>query len=176
MVSRFTILAQSSSGIGALGVDGKAFVIQLITFILAFFVLKRYAFQPIIKVLNERRATIEQGVKLGEQMQKEQAEMEAKVEQALRDSRVKADEIISGAQATARASIKEAEDKAKQKADNMLKSAEERIVQETARARHQLEKEVVGLVADTAEAVIKEKVDAKKDASLIERSMKEQRA
>ena len=39
-----------------LGVDGKAFVIQLITFVLAYLVLRRYAFGPILKVLRERRA------------------------------------------------------------------------------------------------------------------------
>lgn len=162
----------SSSGIGALGVDGKAFVIQLITFALAFLVLRRYAFKPILKLLNERRETIESGVKLGEKMQKEQAAMEAKVEETLHQARQEADGIIAGAQGTAREVVRQAEDKARDKADDILKSADARIVQDTARARKQLEGELVGLISDATEAIIEEKVDAKKDAALIERAMR----
>jgi len=164
--------ADSSSGIGALGVSGQAFVIQLITFILAYLVLRRWAFGPIIKILRERRETIESGVKLGEQMQKAKAELEAQVDEVLHDSRQQADGIIAGAQDTARQTIREAEDKAREKAAGILKEAEERVVQDTARARQQLEKELVGLISEATEAIIEEKVDAKKDAQLIDRALK----
>ena len=70
-----TQFADSTSGIGALGLDWKAFIIQLITFVLAFFILKRYAFVPIGKIMQQRRETIESGVKLGEKMQKDQIEL-----------------------------------------------------------------------------------------------------
>jgi F-type H+-transporting ATPase subunit b len=166
--------AENASGIGALGVDGKAFVIQLITFVLAFFVLRRYAFTPIGKVLRERRDTIEKGVQLGEQMQREKAELETKIEQLLHEARQEADGIISNARDAGRQAIREAEDKAKEKAAGVLTEAESRIEQETQRARKALEKELVGLVADATEAVLGEKVDAQKDAQLINRALKEQ--
>lgn len=176
MIASFTQFAETSSGIGALGIDGKAFVIQLITFVLAFLVLKRYAFKPIGKVLTERRETIESGVKLGEEMQKERAKLDDKVEKILQDTRKEADGIIAGAQEDARQTVREAEDKAREKAAGILKEADSRIDQDTARARKQLEKELVGLVSDATEAIIGEKVDAKKDAQLIERALKEQKA
>ncbi len=169
-----TYFGESSSGIGALGFDGKAFLIQLITFVLAFLVLKRFAFKPILKVMAERRQTIESSVKLGEQMQKEQAEMEDKVAKIMQETRQQTDGIIAGANDTAKQMIREAEDKAKAKAAGVLKDAESRIAQDTARARQQLQKELVGLVSDATEAVIGEKVDALKDAQLIERVLKEQ--
>lgn len=172
MVQLVTHFAESSSGLGALGVDGQAFVIQLITFVLAFLVLRRYAFKPILKVLNERRETIENGVKLGEKMKQEEAKMEAKVEAALHEARQQADGIIAGAQDTGRQAVREAEEKARAKAAGIINEAESRIEQETARARKQLEKEVVGLISDATEAIIDEKVDAKKDAALIERALK----
>lgn len=171
-----TNFAAETSGIGALGIDGKAFVIQLITFLLAFVILKKYAFTPMGKILNERRETIESGVKLGEEMKQENEKLEAKVAEILQQTRVEADGIISGAQDAARQTIREAEDKAREKAAGILKEADSRIDQDTARARKQLEKELVGLVSDATEAIIGEKVDAKKDAQLIERALKEQRA
>ncbi len=162
----------SSSGIGALGFSGQAFLIQLITFILAYLVLRRYAFGPIINVMKRRRETIESSVKLAEQLQKEQVELEKKVEKMLHETRQKADGIIAGAQDAARQTIREGEEKARTKAAGVLTEAESRITQDTARARKQLEKEMVSLVSDATEAIIQEKVDTKKDAALIERSLR----
>ena len=171
----FTIFAaEEASGLGALGVDGGAFIVQLITFGLAFLVLRRYAFGPILKIMAERRETIEGGVRLGEEMRKEKAKLAGQVENALHQARQQADEIISQANDTSRQTIREAEEKAKAKAAGVLEAAESRIVQDTARARQQLEKELVGLISDTTEAVLGEKVDAKKDTQLIERALKEQ--
>jgi F-type H+-transporting ATPase subunit b len=167
-----TTLAQSTSGIGALGFDLKAFVIQLVTFLLALWILKRYAFGPILKVLQQRRQTIEEGVSLGEKMREEESDMQDKVEEAINEARVKADGIIADAENSAKEAIKEAELKAQEKADNLMKSAEASITQATARARVELEKQMVNLVAEATEAVIKEKVDAKKDAALIEKALR----
>jgi F-type H+-transporting ATPase subunit b len=176
MLSSLTTFGQTSTGIGALGFDGKAFLIQLLTFLLALWVLKRYAFKPILKVLDDRRETIERGVKLGEQMEKAKAELEAKIDKVLRDSRTQADEIISNAEATARAAIREAEEAAKQKAENILKAGETQLVQEAAKMRQSIEKEVVELVAETTGAIIREKIDTKKDGELIKQALKEQQA
>jgi F-type H+-transporting ATPase subunit b len=176
MFTGLTNFAEGSSGIGALGVDGKAFIIQLVSFVLAFLVLKKWAFGPIVHMMNERRKTIESGVELGEQMKKERAELEKKIEQTLHEARQEADGIIAQAQEASRTAIREAEDKARDKAAGILKEAEERIATETARARKKLEGELVGLISDATEAIIGEKVDAKKDAQLIDRALQEQKA
>lgn len=166
----------SSSGLGALGVDGKAFIIQLITFVLAFLVLKKWAFKPITKMLDERRKTIEAGVNLGEQMKKDQVALEAKVAQELAKARTEADGIIASAEETSRQTIRDAEGKAADKAAAIVREGEERAASEMTRARKKLETEIVGLVSDATEAIIGEKVDATKDAALIDRALKGQKA
>jgi F-type H+-transporting ATPase subunit b len=176
LTSLLTQFAESSSGIGALGIDVEAFIIQLITFLLAFWVLEHFAFKPIVKIMRQRRETIENGVKLGEKMKQEEAKLAAQVDETLHKARQEADQIIATAQDSGRDAIREAEEKARQKADGIVAEAESRIVQETARARKQLESEVVGLISDATEAIIDEKVDAKKDAQLIERALKERQA
>lgn len=171
-LTTFASSEAGASGIGALGVDFKAFLIQLITFILAFLVLRRFAFGPIVKLLNERRDIIESGVKLGEEMKKERARLDDQVEKELHNARVEADGIISSAHDTGKSAIREAEEKAREKAAAVLADAETKIAQDTARARKGLEKELVGLISEATEAIIGEKVDAKKDASLIEKALK----
>lgn len=176
MNSLFTQFAaaeeQATSGLGALGVDWKAFVIQLVTFLLAFLVLKRFAFKPILRVLNERHELIESGVTLGEQMRQEEEKLAAKVEKTMQDARAKADGIIADAEEAAKVAGAELEAKAKKKADSLVAEAEDRIAQDTKRARAELEGELAGLVVEATEAIIDEKVDAKKDAQLIEAALR----
>lgn len=174
-VTYFASEAAAESGIGALGVDGKAFLIQLVTFVLAFWVLKKYAFGPIVKIMNQRRKTIEDGVNLGEQMKKEKAELDATKAEELAKARSEADGIIAAANETSRQTVREAEDKARAKAEGIMKEADTRIAADTQRARKQLEGELVTLISEATETIIGEKVDAQKDAALIDRALKEQR-
>ena len=182
MTSLITTFAQAEghaeevSGIGTLGVSLSSFLIQLATFVLVFLVLRKWAFGPILKVLNQRRETIENGVKLGEQMRKEKAELEKTVAKELHEARVKADSIVADADASARDAIREAEEKAQEKAAVIVKEGKVRGEQEVVRARKELESELVGLISDATETIIGEKVDAKKDSALIDRALKESRA
>ena len=163
--------AESSSGIGALGISGSSLVIQLITFVLAYLVLRKFAFGPILRVLNDRRTTIEKGVLLGEEMQKERVELSRKVEEELYKARAEADGILAEAQDVAKSTIRDAEDKARGKAAGIVKDAETNAEQAIVRARKALESELVGLISDATEAIIDEKVDAKKDAQLIDKAL-----
>lgn len=176
MVHAVAQFADSSSGLGSLGIDGKAFIIQLVTFLLAFWVLKRWAFGPIVKFMEQRRKTIEDGVLLGEQMKKDKAALEAKVADTLAKARNEADGIIAEANDAARQTVREAEEKAAAKAAVIVKEGQERAAGEMVRARKQLEGQIVGWVSDATEAIIGEKVDASKDAGIIERALKEQQA
>jgi F-type H+-transporting ATPase subunit b len=168
-----TQFADSSSGLASLGIDGKALIIQLVTFLLAFWVLQHWAFKPIVRLMEQRRKTIEDGVSLGEQMKKEKAELEAKVASELASARTKADGIVAAAEDAGRDAIREAEGKAHDKAEGIIAEANERTVQDVARARKQLESELVGLISDATEAIIDEKVDGQKDASLIDKALRE---
>jgi len=174
MLSVVTQFGDSASGIGALGLNLTSFLIQLGTFIIAFLVLRKWAFKPILKVLNDRRETIEKGVSLGEKMQKEQAEMEQKVAQALREARTQADKIIADASASGHQIISDAETKAKEKSEAIITAAEDRIDQNLKLARAKLEKDLAGLVAEATEAIIDEKIDTQKDAVLIDKALKGQ--
>lgn len=162
----------SSSGLGALGVNGGDFLIQIITFVIVLLILKKFAFKPILKIMDERRKLIDNGVKLGEQMKIKSAKLEDEISEKLREARASADKIISDAQQDARELVQSAEENAKQKVDQISAEAQERIKRETAQARKQLEGELVGLISEATEAIIDEKVDIKKDAELIDKALR----
>jgi F-type H+-transporting ATPase subunit b len=170
ILSNFSDVNQS--GLGALGVNAGAFLIQIISFIIVFLVLKRFAFKPILKIMDDRRKLIESGVNLGEDMKKKSAELEEEVEKKLREAREAADEIIESANQDAREMLAKAEEDTKAKVDQITKDAQERIKLDTARARKELEGDLVGLISEATEAIIGEKVDSKKDAELIDKVLR----
>jgi len=167
--------AESGSPLAALGVDLKSFIFQLITFVLFFMILKKFAFKPITEKLAERRKVIDDGVRMGLKMEKEKAKLDEQVAGAMRDARHEADKIIANANKEARDVIREAEKTAQRKVDAMMTDAEERMAEEAAQARRKVEKELVGLVSEATETIVGEKVDATKDAELVKRAMKGQK-
>ena len=155
-----------------LGLSLSAFLIQLITFILVFFILKRFAFTPIVKLLDKRHKVIDEGVRHGLEMEKEKTKLEQETAKIIREARHDADTLIGDAQKEGREIVREAEKSAHKKSEIMLKDAEARINEEADQARRKLEREITGLVSEATEAVVEEKIDAKKDADLIDRAIK----
>ena len=164
--------AASGSPLAALGVDLKSFIFQIITFVLVFLLLKKFAFKPISKLLTERRKTIDDGVKMGLQMEKEKAKFDEKLAHTMRDARVEADKVIANAHKEARDVVRAAEKVASRKAEVMLTDAEVRIEAESERAKLALEKDIIGLISEATEAIVGEKVDMKKDGEIINKILK----
>ena len=168
----FAVEETQSSGIGALGISPSAFLIQLISFVIVFLLLKKFAFTPIVKLLEERRKTIENGVKAGQEFAKERAKMEKEHTEIVREARREADKIVANAHKEARDVIRDAEKVAARKSETMISDAEVRIHEETERAKRGLEKDIIGLVSEVTEAVVGEKIDAKKDGQIIDKILK----
>ncbi|GAC1391794.1 MAG: F0F1 ATP synthase subunit B [Candidatus Saccharimonadales bacterium] len=168
-----TDLGSNASGISALGISFGAFIIQLITFVFIFLLLKRFAFKPILKVLEDRRHTIDDGVTMGQKLEKERARLDEEVAKVMREARHEADRIIANGHKESREILRDAEKASQRKTEAMIADAELRIQEDAAQARRGLEKEIVSLISDATEAIVGEKVDPKKDAALIDKVLKD---
>lgn len=167
--------AEEATGLGALGVSLEAFIIQLFTFVLVFLLLKRFAFKPIGNMLEKRRQTIDDGVRLGQKLEREREKLDQEAAKVTREARHEADRIIANGHKEAREILRDAEKAANRKADAMLADAEARIHEETEQAKRKLEKDIVGLVSEATEAIVGEKVDPKKDAEIIEKVIRKRK-
>jgi F-type H+-transporting ATPase subunit b len=165
------MFASEGGGIAALGVDGKALILQIITFVLVFFLLKKFALSKIIDQLEKRARTINDGVKLGLEMQKAKDELEVKTEEILRKAREQADKIIAAGHADAKELVKAAEAAAAHKTEALLTDAHAKIEEDMVKARKKLEQDMLELVGEATEAVIGEKLDSRKDSAIIERAL-----
>lgn len=163
--------AKSAGGIAALGVDAKALVLQIVTFVIVFLILKKFAFHKIIAALAQRQETINKGVELGEEMERRKKRFDEEAAKIMHKAREEADRVISAGHQEAGALLKQAEADGARKIDALLADAHAKIEDETRRARVQLEGEVAVLVAEATERIIGEKLSAEKDASLIKRAI-----
>ena len=164
--------AAASGGFGALGLDLKAFIVQLVTFLIVFYVLKRYVFDWIIKTLDKRQKIIEEGVKSAQDMTEQKDKLEKEVAKIKSEARTQADEILAQSRTQSEEMIAKASESASEKTDKMIIEAKKKIEEETDRSRRSLKNEIVALVVDTTEKLIGSKVDATKDKALIDDALK----
>lgn len=164
---------ETASGIGALGLDGQAFIVQLITFLLVFFILYKFVFHKIVNILDKRQKTIEEGVNLTSEMQAEKEKLDAEVDHIRKQTRSEADALIAETKDKASLIIKQSEEKAQAKADQIIKEAKQKIIEESDKAKRKLEGEIVGLIVDATEEVTRQKLDDDKDRQLVSQVLKE---
>src|SRR5688572_8856669 len=62
-------------GLGAIGIDGKALVFQLINFAILLFVLKKVAYKPILKALGDRQKKIDESIKAAAEIERSRQEI-----------------------------------------------------------------------------------------------------
>ncbi len=173
LINLLTILGNTEEpqGIAALGIDPLAILAQAATFLVLFFVIKKFALDKIVATLETRRKTIDDGVRLGREMEAEKERLDEKVAEVLQKARAEADKVIVGGHEEAAEIMKQAEASASQKVDAMLSDARAKIDEDIENARVGLEQEMRILIAEATEAILEEKLDAKKDASLLSRAL-----
>ncbi len=162
----------SSSGIGAFNLNLKEFVFQLITFVLVLWVLRRWALPVLIRTLDQRRETLEKSLEQAKQTEETLTKAEAQAMEILAKARQQADEALADAKQAASGLISDAETAAAQRAALIIKESETRLSEERQKLHQELRRELAGLVADATEKIIDEKLDAKRDMSIIERAIR----
>lgn len=159
---------ESTEGIAALGLDPFAILAQALTFLVLFFVVKKFAMDGIISNLDKRHKDINRGLHLTAEMDKQKAELDERVEKALKAARKDADAIIAEAHAESGNIVRAAEESASRKADEILRAAEGKIERDITEARRGLRVEMASLVSEATEAVLGQKLDAGTDRKLVE--------
>jgi len=166
-----TSSAEEAGGFGALGIDLKAFIIQLLTFLIVFYVLKKYVFGRAVDILDKRQKTIEQGIKSAQDMTLQKEKLEKDVAKLRVQAREQADEILSETKAQSEDMLYKAELNATKLTDKMIEDAKKKIEEESERSRRNLKAEIVSLVVDTTEKLIGKKVKSVEDKAMIEDSL-----
>lgn len=155
----------------SLGIDWTLLVLQLIAFLLLVWVLGKFVYPVFVRILDERQAKMDEGVKASEAAAKKAEEAEANVAKALETARVEAADIVATAKAEAGQMVTDAETKAKSRADRVLAEAQEDIAKEIEAAKKSLQKETLELVKKAAGMATANVADDKLDTAMIEKAV-----
>lgn len=155
-----------------LGINGKLLIAQVINFLVLLFVLHRFAYKPVLKMLESRTKKIEKGLQDAEDAHKKLAEISEKEKEILKKASVAAQAVVAKAEEIAKKNKEEIMAEAKSQSDKILKDAEKKIEEEKNKMMAEVKGEIAGLVVAATEKLIAEKVNGAKDKELIEKFIK----
>lgn len=166
-----THAAESAGGLAALGINWQGFLFQLITFVIVFLILRQFVLKKVFVVLENRRKAVDDSLKHAAQTEQKLKSVEADITTMLGEARKQADDIIAASHKESASMVEAAEAKAVKRAEHIVFEARAQLTNDIAQARADLKVETAQLVAVATEKIIGEKLDAKKDATLIERAL-----
>ena len=151
--------------------DPGLFVWTILTFLLLLFVLAKFAWKPLLKMLKDReeliRSSLEDAEKANEKLEKLNSEGEAIVNQA----RSEAQTILSEGKAAATKLKEETLAGAKEQAKNIISEAEKQINVEKDKAINEIKSEVVNLSLNISKKLINKNLSPEDNKALIDESL-----
>ena len=127
----------------------------LIAFLIAFFILKKFAWPAIINGLNEREKTIADSLATAERVKKEMAELKSENEALLVLAREERAIMLKEAKETKDKIISEAKEQAKIEANKIIVDAHNAIENQKMAALTDVKNQIGNMVVEVAEKVIR---------------------
>lgn len=147
--------AQQASGgiLETFGWHWAAFTAQVINFFLVIFVLKKFAFGPVLQILEQRRERIESGERKLKSIEQQLADSEKRTAEIIAKANADAGRLIEEAKASAASLSEQKTQEAVSSAQQILARAEQAAKAERAAVSAELKREFGRLVANTTAQV-----------------------
>jgi len=156
-----TVIAAAGGGVSDVlqqtadmfGWNWKLFLAQVISFCIVAFLLRRFAYKPILAVLEERRRKIEEGQLNAEKIRKELADAEKRYQEIVTKGNADAQKMIDEARQSAAHLSERKQQEAVAAAEQIVAKAKEAAALEHERQMQALKRELGRLVVDTTAKV-----------------------
>jgi F-type H+-transporting ATPase subunit b len=155
------------------GVDWHKFLSQVILFLVVYWVLSKYAFGPVLKMLQERRRRIEEGQHNAEKIKRQLAEAELRYQEVLRKANEEATKLLEEARASSDAISQKQLQQAIKDAEGIIAKAQDTIAQERNKMVSEVKKEMVDLVVKTTSKVVGKVITPEDQKRLSEDTVKQ---
>lgn len=146
---------------------------QMITFFVLILFVKAVLWEPMTRMLEERKQRIADGLAAAERGRHEKELAEDRAKQVLRQAKQEAAEIIANAQKRANEIVEQGEQDGRAAGERMKASASAEIELMTTRARESLRGQVIHLALQGAEKILQKEVNAAEHNSFLEKLSKQ---
>jgi F-type H+-transporting ATPase subunit b len=144
-------------------------ITQIIGFLIVLWVLKRYAWGPVLGMLEERRNRIAREVGDAEKLRQDAERLKADYEQQLQTIESQARQRIQKAAGEGKKVAEEMRQAALDEARKITEKAKADLDREYQKARVELRGDIVNLALGAAERLLVEKVDTEEHRRLVDR-------
>jgi len=145
----------------------------LLSFGVALFVLRKYAFPKITEALDKRQHAIEESIDSASRTKAEADELLAEYRERLKEARVQAEEIVTRARAAGASAERDSAEAAKVKREELMEQARKDIEAETRRAIGEIRSEVADLTVAATEKVTRKTLTAEDQKRLVDEALGE---
>ncbi len=145
---------------------------MIIGFSIAFFILAKYAWKPIVNALKERDNSIATALQDAEKAREEVSKLQTENEKILAEAKAESDKIIQEARSYKDSMLNEATELAKKQTHKMIEDARKAIMNERAAAMHEIKKQVSELSVAISEKILMQELSASdKQLKFIDKSL-----
>lgn len=137
----------------------------LIAFLTVLFLLKKFAWKPILDALHERESSIADSIASAERVKAEMATMKSEHETLLNAAREERTNLLREAKETKDKIINEAKEQAKEEANKIIAEARQQIEQQKNAALIDVKNQIGSLVIEVSEKVLRKELSNKNEAN-----------
>jgi F-type H+-transporting ATPase subunit b len=154
--------------VGTFGLRGDLFAAQLVNFLLVLLVLWRFAYRPIMRMLDEREQKIAESVKNAEAIEKRLRDADAEHAKVVGAARVEAQAIIEKAMADTETRKTEMVEAAKREVERVIQKGKQQLDEERLTMLVTARKDLVEIAVKAAAKIVTEGLTEKKSQSMAE--------
>jgi len=143
--------------LGKVGFDWQVALANFVNFVIIFFILKKFAFRPILKIVNERQNKIDEGLLNAEKAESNLLMAEENRKQIVSKAKLEANNIIGDAQTKGESIIEKSKEDALSVRVNIIKEGEIEIEEKRKSLQKELQKENSSLIIESLEKILHKK-------------------
>jgi F-type H+-transporting ATPase subunit b len=145
----------------------------LLAFLVAMWILRKYAWPAITEALDKRQRAIEESIDVAERTREDAQQLLEEYRERLREARAQADEIVARARKAGEVHERETLEKARTQREELLEQTRRDIEAETRRAIQEIRDEVADLTVLATEKVTRKSLTDDDQKRLVEDALKE---
>ncbi len=153
--------------------ETKQIISQIIAFLIMLWILKRFAWKPILHVLEERRQHIKAEFSNIKEQKEEIEQLKADYASKLKGIDAEARNQLQIAVNEGRKISQEIQRTAREQSQEIIDKAKEEINEEVTKARMQLKNDTVNLAMQATNKIIRNSMDSDKQKALVQEYIKE---
>jgi F-type H+-transporting ATPase subunit b len=157
--------------VSALGINLPQLIAQIANFVVLLIILRLTLYKPILKMLDERKVKIAEGLNAAETARAEAAAAQANIQGQLDTARKEGQELVATAQGIAARIQAEAREQAAKDRESALERARAEIELERDRAISELRREFAAITVSAAEKVINQSLDRQSHQRIIDETL-----